>query len=58
MSKSEEICGKCYHHHKHYDEWCCDNPESEFYGCATEYNDSCLDGFEDRANSGFDVTFK
>ena len=55
--KKDEICGKCYYHHKHYEEWCCDNPDSDCYGCATEYNDTCLD-FEDRANSGFSVSLK
>ena len=55
--QNDEICGKCYYHRKHYDEWCCDNPDSECYGCATEYNDTCED-FEDRANSGFSVELK
>lgn len=53
----ERICGKCYHHRKSYEEWVCNNPESECYACATEYRDTCED-FEDRANSGFSVTLK
>lgn len=49
--KAEEICGKCVYHRKEYEEWVCNNPDSECFGCATEYNDKCLD-FEERANAG------
>lgn len=51
----EEICGKCIHHRKEYEEWVCMNPDSECYGCATEYNDDCND-FEERvAKTRFSV---
>lgn len=49
--KAEEICGKCVYHRKEYEEWVCNNPDSECFGCATEYNDKCSD-FEERANAG------
>lgn len=45
--KNQEICGFCTHHHKENDEWICENPDSECYGCYTEYNDDC-DSFESR----------
>ena len=54
-TNNEEICGKCIHHRKQNEEWVCVNPESECYGCWTEYRDGC-DEFEDRVNSGFSVT--
>lgn len=53
----EEICGKCLHHRKENEEWICKNPDSECYGCWTEYKDGCSE-FEERANSGFSVSIK
>ena len=55
--ENEEICGKCLHHRKENEEWVCTNPDSDCYGCWTEYRDGC-DDFEDRVNSGFSVTVK
>lgn len=52
----EEICGKCKHHRKEFEEWVCTNPDSECYGCATEYNDDC-ESFEDRVST-FSVEIK
>lgn len=43
----EEICGKCIHHRKEDEEWICNNPNSECWGCCTEYRDTC-DDFEER----------
>ena len=55
MANNDEICGKCLHHRKECEEWICKNPESECYGCYTEYNDTC-DEFEARSSAGFTVT--
>lgn len=44
---TEEICGKCIHHRKEDEEWICKNPNSECWGCYTEYRDACND-FEER----------
>lgn len=55
ISLDEEICGECLHHRKQNEEWVCTNPESECYGCWTEYRDGCS-SFEDRVNSRFFVT--
>ena len=54
----EEKCGKCLHHRYEDGEWICNNPDSECYGCYTEYNDICNDGFEERAGSKFSVEIK
>lgn len=51
MSKTEEICGKCLYHRKRNEEWICTNPESEYYGCYTEYRDCCDTEFEERQAS-------
>ena len=54
----DQICGQCYYHRKQSEEWICNNPDSECYGCYTEYRDTC-DEFEDRATgSNFSVTLK
>ena len=54
----ENICGKCMHHRYEDGEWICNNPDSECYGCYTEYNDEC-DEFEERTGSNvFSVTIK
>lgn len=54
----EEICGKCIHHRKEIEEWICHNPDSECYGCYTEYRDTC-DKFEDRlTGSDFSVEIR
>ena len=58
MKDTEEICGKCIHHRKRNEEWICDNPESECYGCYTEYNDSCNDFEERPSTAGFQVTVR
>ena len=42
-----EICGKCQYHKYNNGEFCCTNPESEYYSDYTEYVDSC-DEFEDK----------
>lgn len=43
----EECCGRCRHHKKDGGDWCCDNSQSDCYGCVTEYRDIC-DDFEDK----------
>lgn len=47
MDDEERICGKCIYHRYDDGEWVCNNPDSECYGCYTEYRDSCND-FETR----------
>ena len=54
MSK-EEICGKCIYHRKEDEEWICNNPDSECYGCYTEYNDTCTNYEERRPYQRFSV---
>ena len=52
----EELCGTCIHHRKENEELICKNPDSECYGCYTEYRDSC-DSYEERlARTRFSVT--
>lgn len=54
----DEICGYCLHHRKELEEWICKNPDSECYGCYTEYRDTC-DEFEDRSLKGsFSIEIK
>ena len=54
----KENCGHCLHHRNIDGEWICVNPDSECYGCYTEYNDECRE-FEERLSSrGFSVTIK
>ena len=50
----EGKCGKCKYNKyevdprgNHVGAFACVNPDSEFYGCWTQYNDSCED-FEKR----------
>ena len=50
----DKICGKCIHHRYEDGEWICTNPDSECYGCYTEYNDEC-DEFEERVGNKFSV---
>ena len=51
----DENCGHCVHHRTVDGEWVCHNPESECYGCYTEYNETC-DCFEERMpNSRFSM---
>ena len=47
QSLQDEICGLCIHHRKDDGCWVCNNPESECYGCYTEYSESCVE-FEER----------
>ena len=44
---SDEDCGHCLNHKKEQGAWICVNPDSECYGCYTEYRDTC-DLFEER----------
>lgn len=44
---NDENCGHCIHHRKDEGVWVCNNPESECYGCYTEYEETC-DEFEER----------
>lgn len=41
-------CGECrFHmHDQDNDEWVCNNPDSECYGCETYYSDTCDDAEE------------
>ena len=50
----DKMCGKCIHHRYKDGEWICTNPDSECYGCYTEYNDEC-DEFEERVSNKFSV---
>lgn len=43
----DENCGHCQHHRKDDEEWICNNPDSECFGCYTEYKDTCED-FKER----------
>lgn len=52
MDDEERICGKCINHRYSDGEWICNNPDSECYGCYTEYRDSCTDW---EARQGFKV---
>lgn len=38
-----ECCGKCKYHNynRELGEWVCDNPDSEYYGVETFYDDGC-----------------
>ena len=51
----EQICGKCLHHRKQDEEWICNNPDSECYGCYTEYRDGCDEYDERQARTKFSV---
>lgn len=40
----EKCCGTClFNSHPNYDEWICDNPNSEVYGLDINYGDFCED---------------
>ena len=39
----EELCGKCKHEAKDGDDFVCNNPDSECYGCCVNYRDCCAD---------------
>lgn len=54
-NRAEEICGKCLHHRKEDEEWICKNPNSECWGCYTEYRDTCGDFEERQPKSKFSV---
>lgn len=49
MSYFDERCGTCRHHRfdPWDEEWVCENPASDCYGCVTEYGDVCED-YEER----------
>jgi len=53
-----ENCGHCLHHRNTDGEWVCTNPESECYGCYTEYNDECNEFEERRPKTRFSVEIK
>ena len=36
-------CGECQWHRKEYDDWVCTNPDSEYCGEPTEYEDGCFE---------------
>lgn len=61
MSKEEkdffedENCGHCLHHKNDDGCWVCNNPDSDSYGCYTEYKDVCNDFEERRPRSRFSV---
>jgi len=45
-----ECCGNCKYHKYGFDDddsWYCDNDNSDYYACETEYSDSCED-FEEK----------
>lgn len=51
-NKMREVCGNCKHNKRVFDghcnaEFCCGNPESEYYSVPTFYDDTC-DKWEDR----------
>lgn len=50
-----ENCGHCLHHRKRDEEWICNNPDSECYGCYTEYEESCEDFEERRPKEKFTI---
>lgn len=39
--EQEECCGNCKYHKNDDGDWICNNPDSECYGCVTEYKDIC-----------------
>lgn len=47
----EDCCGHCRFHTKDGPDWVCENEESEYYGCETEYGD-CCDAYENRRREG------
>ena len=38
---NRECCGTCKYNRYEGGEFYCDNPESEYYVCPTEYKDTC-----------------
>ena len=46
--EEDENCGHCIHHRKNDGCWICTNPDSECYGCYTEYTDTCEE-FDERS---------
>ena len=54
LSNKPNICGKCKHHRPNptmFDEWYCENSESDLYECETEYEDTCECFCERRKNA-------
>ena len=50
MDASKDFeCGTCKWHRNYTGEWVCMNPESEYYGLETDYDDHCED-YEERNN--------
>ena len=51
MKDKEKVCGTCKWHKvfsaSRYEEWICDNENSEYYALASDYDDEC-DEWEDR----------
>ena len=37
----EQVCGTCEYNNVCEGEFCCNNPDSDAYGCPTNYNDVC-----------------
>lgn len=58
MSKNEEICGTCISHRNEDGEWICNNPDSECFGCYTEYRDTCNSWDERQPRQKFNVNIK
>lgn len=54
----DENCGHCSWHRKEDDCWVCTNPDSECYGCYTEYKEVCEDFEERPQNTRFSVELK
>lgn len=49
MRDKEKVCGTCKWHKvlsaslSNYEEWVCNNEDSEFYALASEYDETCED---------------
>lgn len=54
----DENCGHCVYHRKDDEMWICSNPDSEYFGCDTEYRDFCDNYEERRPKSRFSVEIK
>ena len=54
----DENCGHCRYHCKDDEEWICNNPDSDCFGCYTEYNEVCDDFQERNPYSKFSVSIK
>lgn len=48
MSGEYDCCGECRWHRKDDGEWECTNPDSEYYGMITGYEDWCEEREERR----------